>query len=200
MARIAGITREQSEARILDAALYCIANLGDKATTFRTIAARAGVSPALVGIYFKTREQLYPKILEFVITEGRLNTVKALDKENAIDNLKAYFKVSIEFFRVNPDRAKIYLHLYHLATFDKKCRELCAEVKEVAVKRVETILAAGEQQGLFRLQNRALTARMIHNGVIGLLLSIMATDQPHPDSVLIQEFERLTLQSISLRG
>ena len=75
MARIAGITREQSEARILDAALYCIANLGDKATTFRTIAARAGVSPALVGIYFKTREQLYPKILEFVITEGRLNTV-----------------------------------------------------------------------------------------------------------------------------
>jgi AcrR family transcriptional regulator len=198
MARIAGITREQSEEKILNAALFCLANLGDKATTFRSIAERAGVSPALVGIYFKNRDELFPKVLDYVIREGRLDTVRALEEaQNPIEKLKAYFRVSIEFFRATPDRAKIYLQLYHVASFDDHYRMLCRDVKEVAVKRVEVILEAGERAGHFQIKNRALTARMIHTGVIGLLLSIITTEQAYPDSVLIQQFESMVLRSIS---
>lgn len=197
MARIAGITKQESEEKILNAALYCLAHLGDKDTTFKAIASRAGVSPALVNLYFKSRDELLPKVLEFVIEAGRQDTVNAVKEASTpVDKLKAYFHVSVEFFRATPERAKIYLQLYHLATFDENYRIRCREVKEVAVKRIEAILDAGEKAGQFRIKNRALMARTIHTGVIGLLLSLMSTEQNFPDRILLQQFEEMILNSI----
>src|SRR5690606_29495377 len=52
-------------ARLLDAALECYAAHGVRASSGRSIAAAAGVTPALVNYYFGSKEQL----LEAVVTE-----------------------------------------------------------------------------------------------------------------------------------
>ncbi|HEX6996828.1 MAG TPA: TetR/AcrR family transcriptional regulator [Gammaproteobacteria bacterium] len=60
--------------RLLDAALACYARDGVTATSMRTIAAAAGVTPALVNYYFGNKERL----LEAVVQERLMPVVLSL--------------------------------------------------------------------------------------------------------------------------
>jgi AcrR family transcriptional regulator len=194
MARIAGNTRSNTEGKLIKAALYCLAKQGLKGATFQKVAAQAGVTPALVVHYFKSSDELYPRVLEYVISEARAETVQAVEKgEDPVQKLRNYFRTSIDFFRNDPDKAKIYLLLYHLASFDERYKAISTEIKQIAIRRIEAILESGEQGGQFKVKHRALTARMIHNSLVGLLLSILTDHQPHPDSSLMSEFDRMIL-------
>ena len=192
MARIAGSTKQESDDRIMNSALFCLANYGDKATTFQSIASRAGVSPASVVNYFKTREQIYPRVLDYVITAARRDTVEATQKpQDPAKRLSAYFKVSVEFFRSAPERAKIYLLMYHFASFSPTYTRICTEIKEVAIDRIDSILKDGEENGVFKLEeDRRLVARFIHNSLNGLLISLLTNTQPTSDSTLLKNFEK----------
>jgi AcrR family transcriptional regulator len=192
MARIAGVSKEQSDEKILHAALFCLANLGDKATTFQSIAQQAGVSPGLVVMYFQSRDQIYPKVLDHVLSVTYIETQQRVRAENTpTEKLSVYFQISIEIFRKSAEHAKIYLLLYHFASFDPKYREICTGIKEAALRRIEIILEEGKKLGEFpSLENIPLTARFIHNSLNGLLISILTNDQKNADGILVQHFEK----------
>jgi AcrR family transcriptional regulator len=198
MARIAGVSKQQSDEKIMAAAVSCMATLGDKGTTFQSIAAKAGVSAGLVVIYFGTRDQIYPKILDHVISGSRAETAKSIQAvKTPTEQLRAYYLVSIDFFRKTSEHAKIYLLLYQFASFDPDYRAQCTEIKEFALRRIEGILTEGKRLGEFTaLENIPLAARFIHNSLNGLLISLITNDQKNPDAVLLQQFESVILKML----
>ena len=183
--------------RILEAATYCFAKYGDRGTTFQRIADRSGVSQPYISKVFGSRDEIFPAVLESFMSKAREKTESQLDtKVLASERLHAYFKISYEIFWQSPEVARIYNTLYYLSSFEKRYRDANSAIKETAVKRILSILEIGILSGEFLVPNPHLTAKIIHNNLIGLLLS-MTTEIPKYDGgSLIDELYRQTLKAL----
>ena len=75
--------RQRSEAAILEAAEYLFAETGYERTTIRTVAARAGVDPALVMQHFGSKEGLFAAAARWPTDHSRVLAASAEDLPRA---------------------------------------------------------------------------------------------------------------------
>jgi len=184
---------KKTRQRIIQEAMYCIANYGDRDTTFQKIADRCNISQPLVVHYFKAREDIFPTVLMHALEEARSKTVKEIDRGNtAKDKLLRYFRVSFSIFRES-QVSSIYLTLYYFAGFDPKYRDINTQIKQVAIKRISELLKLGIKKGEFRKINVPGTSKLIHNSLVGMLLNTITENPMQSDKQLLKTFENFVL-------
>jgi AcrR family transcriptional regulator len=186
---------EETYQRILAAAMQSFARLGDKNTTFQSIADIAGVSQPLVAKYFKSREAVLPAVVDKFLHDARVVTAQAVDRAHSPkEKLKEYLRVSIKMFRDKPEIFKIYLLLHYYAGFSETYKEKNSEIKRVAVERVTKIIEEGISQKLFKKCNAKLTAKIIHSSLVGVVLGITTEHPSFTDLQLQKTLEELVFK------
>ncbi len=158
--------------RIIESATYCLLQFGDRKTTFQLIADHCRVSQALVIKHLKTRENIFPVVLDFWIAWARTRTEEALLKAGSPEErLRNYLRVSVSLFQGTGEFARVYLLLHYFAGVDERYRTINSDIKNVAVARISGILEDGISSGVFRKMNVPLMAKTIHNNLVGNVLS-----------------------------
>ena len=98
--------REQTQARILEAAIKVFARSGFEAASLADIAREAGVKKALVQYHFSTKDQLWKDAASRLWNERNecLAELMASSGDNdAITNMRRGFTTLVEFTRENPE-------------------------------------------------------------------------------------------------
>jgi AcrR family transcriptional regulator len=102
---------ERTRQRILDAAAQCFAASGFSRTTVESIAARAGVSKALVYHHFRAKEAIFEELLERTLTEwarvGRIDE-HLTGGGRLSDALAGMVRASLAYARGNPLVRSLY--------------------------------------------------------------------------------------------
>lgn len=181
---------DQTKAKIIKSAAFCLAHLGERETTFQAIADHCGVSQPLVVKYLKNREGIFSNVIEEMVEKAKSATVEVLSQSSsATDALTKYLFVSLENFEKDQTIPRIYLMLYYFAGIDPKFRAINSEIKRGAVDRIYNILEAGIESGEFRrsLDTYGL-ARIIHDGIVGILLSSITEIGAPPTKKVIKDF------------
>ena len=96
---------QRTQARILNAAGHCFADRGFAKTTVAEIAARAGVSKALVYVHFEGKEDLLAKVLAGTLDEWRAHNwgeVERVAGDSALEAIAVMHRASIDYARKHP--------------------------------------------------------------------------------------------------
>lgn len=126
-------------ARIRDAALATFAQVGFRQATVRTIAERAGVSPALVIHHYRSKERLRDACDEFVTGYVRQRKLEMMAAGPALDPLA--------LLRAEDDRLPL---LAYLARALQDGSPRVAALVDELVADAEAVLAAGVASGSVR--------------------------------------------------
>ena len=146
------------------------------------IAEELGIAKGTIYLYFKSKEQLYLKILE----DSHESIESILEREIANDDpspikLKKVLSIIFSFYRRNLDVLKILSRdETHLIKEHFEFTELWRKRR---LKLYEKILDKGIREGSFSIQNTTLTALII----FGLVRSVMFFYTTEKDSSIIAE-------------
>lgn len=158
--------------RVIESASYCLSRFGERGTTFQAIAEHCKISQASVVKYLKTRENIFPVVLDHWISRARERTETVVDKDQTPEQkLRTYLRVSRELFAETHDVSITILTLHYFAGVNEKYRSINSEIKDVAQKRIAAIIEEGIADGSFNKVNSKLVAKTIHNSLMGYLLS-----------------------------
>lgn len=169
----AGRTRQ----RILDTAAQCFAANGFSRTTVEQIAARAGVSKALVYHHFRAKEAIFEELLERTLTEW--SRVGRVDEHlgagaTVIDALAGMLRASLAYARSNPLVRSLYQFDPLVVSFvgsSTAVRKHSEEGRARLVDAIERGVAAGELRGdldparvadVVRMLTMAMTDHMLN--------------------------------------
>jgi AcrR family transcriptional regulator len=171
---------DRTKVKIIESATYCLIELGDRKTTFQTIAEHSGFSQGLIVRYLKTRDNIFPEVLQYWINWARQKTEKALLSSGSPElRLKNYLQVSIDLFNKS-EFAHVYLLLHAYAGVEERYRLMNSDIKNVAVQRVAKIIQDGIESGQFRDLEVLTYAKTIHNNLVGHVLSALTESrQPY---------------------
>lgn len=174
----------------MKSAAFCLAHLGEKETTFQAIADHCGVSQPLVVKYLKNREGIFSSVIDEMVEKAKSTTVEFLShSSSATDALTKYLFVSLENFEKDEIIPRIYLMLYYFAGIEPKYRAINSQIKKSAVDRIYRILEKGIASGEFRCSIDTYSlARIIHDGIVGILLSSITEVGPPPTRKVIKDF------------
>lgn len=102
---------------ILDAAEVMFAELGYSGTTMRQVAAKLGVTPAMIAYYFQNKDNLFRSVFlrrGEAISDGRMERLQQLQKKKADrtveDLVRAFIEPAAELFENPQGRAFLRLH------------------------------------------------------------------------------------------
>ncbi|WP_326600365.1 TetR/AcrR family transcriptional regulator [Streptomyces sp. NBC_01803] len=133
--------RSRTRARLLDATMDCLADLGWAGTTTTEVARRAGVSRGAQQHHYPTRMALVAAALEHLLAAQRLAYEAAFTElPPERHNVEGALDLLWEVFRSRPARA--LLELAMAARTDEELRGLCLDLNE---RILATILATFER-------------------------------------------------------
>lgn len=168
---------QRTQLRIIQAAFACIARDGYYRTTFQTIADQAQLSQPLIVKAFGTRENIFPTVaghllgLATVLTNDRIALLKAEGTEKKIE---AYFDVSLEMMRDNPDLVLFYMNIYYLSTYDRAIRAFNLKMRKQAMNRLIELLREHPRLARARAEKLQAHAASLHDYLVGSILNGVA--------------------------
>jgi AcrR family transcriptional regulator len=186
----------QREHAILSAS-HCLAHYGERGATFAAIAEHSQMSQASVVKYLKTRENIFPTVLDYWISRARTRTADAINETaSPEEKLRSYLKVSRELFHETRDVSVIILTLHYFAAVNEKYRVINSEIKDVAQKRISSIIEEGIHDGSFKKVNSTVVAKTMHNALMGYLLSSISEIKSPTDLQLPEALADLCLSMV----
>lgn len=178
---------ERTREKILKSSIQCLATLGHEKTTFQAIADHCGISQPLVVHYFEKRENVFPSVIEYLLSRTEDILRKEIDHtRSAVDRLNDFVRVSLEYVRREPDEAKVFLTLSLFATFSDQYRAFNGKIKQSAIRELIEILDAGNKSKEFKIKDTATTAKMIASYVMGVRMNLLNERPVIPDAKIIQ--------------
>jgi len=183
---------EAQRQALVDAAYHLIASGGFEHLRTRDIAARAGVNIATLHYYFATKEDLIRGVVERVHAE--LATVYAPSPTGAgrtpLEELRGEFADAQQRMRETPETFVILLELSLRALRDPAIQKMLTEMNTDWQSHVESYLAAGIGQGVFRSDLDVPTAAAVLIATIKGSLMQSMTRQAFPLDRVAAEVER----------
>ncbi|MGN6480479.1 TetR/AcrR family transcriptional regulator [Luteibacter sp.] len=174
--------------RIIEIALALYARHGYNGTTLAAIARAAGMTPAAVHYYFKTREQLFDEVHEAHIAPMR-GRVEAIFEEYRGDPVAAFVKVAERFVEVAEEHewiAPVFFGdlLTEGDTFRKHARN------KVDYKKQEAFHARILQWQAEGLLNRDLDPALVMPSIMSLTMLFMAARRKWKDDPMRKDVDR----------
>lgn len=178
--------------RIIEIALALYARQGYTGTTLAAIAREAGMTPAAVHYYFKTREQLFDEVHEAHIAPMR-GRVEAIFQEYKGDPVAAFVKVAERFVEVAEQHewiAPVFFGdlLTEGDSFRKHARG------KVDYKKQETFHAQIAQWQAEGLLNPELDPALVMPSIMSLTMLFMAARRKWKDDPLRKEIDRESIR------
>ncbi|SAK75186.1 TetR/AcrR family transcriptional regulator [Caballeronia ptereochthonis] len=173
--RPSGAHGEHARAQLLDIALELFARQGIAETTLGAIAREAGVTPAMVHYYFKTRDQLLDMLIDerFVPLRAELARVFNDPASEPVDTLRAFVETLVTTVDQYPWFAALWVR--EMISEGGLLRQRMAERfgdqhKERAIERI----AEWQKQGKL---NPALEPSLVFASLFGLTVFPLATSR-----------------------
>lgn len=150
-----GRKRENSEQRILDAAISLFATRGYAATGIRQIADKVGLTTASLYYYAQTKDELLLRVMRVglgeLLASGQEAVAASPDPRNQIRGL---LKVHLTFAAGNPERARVIDNEFQWLNDEE--RESVIALRDSYEQLWADAIASGGRQGLFEIKNASL--------------------------------------------
>lgn len=158
---------------LLGAALRVIAEQGLAGLSVRTVAAEAGVSPAQVQYYFRTKTELVRAAFEHA-GEQFLTDLRAVEGERSIDWLHRLVDVWLPLDERREQRARVWLAYAATAAIDPG---LAAHSAEVDAELIEVLAAELSELGCLTPQRSAAQLLALIDGVTVRMLTLPTAER-----------------------
>ena len=166
MARKAGTTSQDTEARIYQSALSLFAQYGYAAVSMRQIAHKVGVNQAALYHYTKTKQDL----LTGLLMRHMDSLIAAWDNENTPAEpaaaLEHFTRFHIKYHMSRPD--EIFLSYMELRSLEIENFDAIIRLRQRYEDILRSILADGVAQGVFTLIDPTITAMAILSMLTGI--------------------------------
>ncbi len=163
---------ESQRLRVIESASYCLTQFGERGATFQAIATHCQLSQASVVKYLKTRDNIFPMVLDHWMSRARKITEESLLQIGSPEEkLRHYLRLQISLFFEKSDVNRVYLMLHYFASIDERFKVMNSQIKTIAQNRIADTITAGIADGSFRKVDAPLVAKTIHNNLVGYLLS-----------------------------
>jgi AcrR family transcriptional regulator len=137
--------REGVRTAILDAAFECLVEHGANGVTARAIAARAGLSPGTIYLYFDGKDDLFPALAERVATI-EVDLLAGSDDQPAIDRLRTV----VERVLAHHDHVVAATTLRELAARDDAVRAALERFDRTVVMALAPLVRRAIEDGSLR--------------------------------------------------
>lgn len=181
--------------KVIESASYCLARFGEKGTTFQVISEHSKLSQASVVKYLKSKDNIFPEVLNYWITRAREATEKAIDSDlTGEQKLRDYLKVSYALFFEAHEISMTIMTLHYLAGIEEKYRIINTQIKDIAQERIASMIEDGIRDGSFQKTNVKVAAKTIHNCLTGYLLSSISETRKPIDLQLPGALENMCIK------
>ncbi len=165
---------DNTKKRMIQGALHCFSEEGDRGTTFQKIADYCGVTQPLVVKYFETRENIFPMVITYIIERWQTRLTELFsDSGTPEEQLKQYIRAHDILFKESVEFSQGFIMFHYLASTNQKFRKLNEELRKVGVDRINEILNKGIGVGAFSVEDVATTASTIYNNLLGMYLGLI---------------------------
>lgn len=133
--------KENKENEILEAAEKLFAEKGFKGATTTLIAAEAGVTHAMLHYYFRTKDQIFLKVLDTYTEEIRQNLKSIMVSEiNDTDFMRKVIEISFDFFNVHSGQMSLFFEVC------KERPELIKDYVDKLGKHIDPIIRSHQEK------------------------------------------------------
>ncbi len=133
--------KENKENEILEAAEKLFAEKGFKGATTTLIAAEAGVTHAMLHYYFRTKDQIFLKVLDTYTEEIRQNLKSIMVSEiNDTDFMRKVIEISFDFFNEHSGQMPLFFEVC------KERPELIKDYVDNLGKHIDPIIRSHQEK------------------------------------------------------
>lgn len=133
--------KENKENEILEAAEKLFAEKGFKGATTTLIAAEAGVTHAMLHYYFRTKDQIFLKVLDTYTEEIRQNLKSIMVSEiNDTDFMRKVIEISFDFFNEHNGQMSLFFEVC------KERPELIKDYVDKLGKHIDPIIRSHQEK------------------------------------------------------
>ncbi|WP_051960092.1 TetR/AcrR family transcriptional regulator [Devosia riboflavina] len=141
--------RQESESRLLAAAVKLIAEKGANGFTLAEVGHEAGYSRSLPGHYFETKEALLVRVVEH-ITHESLAAIVDPGIESGIESMRVRWRRSLSDEGLDSYRTRALYALFLGAMFDSELAKVMAHYNRATFARLAESLSAAVARGELR--------------------------------------------------
>ncbi|MEZ5707957.1 MAG: TetR/AcrR family transcriptional regulator [Blastomonas sp.] len=149
MRRTQGERRQESETRLIAAAVKLISEKGANGFTLAEVGHEAGYSRSLPGHYFDTKEQLLAKVVEHITDESLANITNRY-AERGLASIEEHWLQSLREKSVETHRTRALYALFLEAMFDPELAKIMARYNRRAVDLIAQDLQLEIEKGVMR--------------------------------------------------
>ncbi|MBD3223294.1 MAG: TetR family transcriptional regulator [Caldithrix sp.] len=168
--------------RILHAAAYQFADVDFQQADLSVIAREAGVGKATLYRYFKNKQDLYIRTIEYQLQKALDYIQEQAAKENdPVRYIETIIDSAVNYFENNPRTFRIVL-LSNMARFDEIV-ELVAATRKRYYERMRHIFSRAVHDGVFRPIKTDIAMRIIDSAILHLMYEYHKTNTFSPEEL-----------------
>lgn len=132
------------KAAIIEEAIRVIGTQGIEGLSFDSIGRSLKIRRSHVAYYFKSKWEIVEAAMKFGIATGQMIVTRYLRAvDNPVDQLHSYIRGTFFWVKKYPNQISVFLLMYHLASYDKRWKQLNSEFKNAGMGRVREIIGKG---------------------------------------------------------
>ncbi len=163
--------------KIINHAIELYSKHGIHWVGFQQIAEKVGISQPAIYKHFSDKDDLLKNCIEHVFDTDRHYIDEKVSKfKEPSKQLKAYLTANIELSYKRRSHNAIILSMIYFSINSRSILDLYTTTTEQGINRIKSLLQNGKEQKIWKLKDPNLTARNIHNLLVGE--SIKATLNP----------------------
>lgn len=157
--------------KIIEVAIQLFSKHGIHWVSFQQIAEKVGISQPGVYKHFANKDDLLKHCITFAANSDRAYIDEQVSKKKtAKTKLHAYIATNLESAIVHNTHNSIFLSMYYFSLNNPEILKVFIEFNNKSVERILHQLEIGEQENFWKLDNKATTARNIHNLLTGEII------------------------------
>ena len=166
---------ELRKLQIIEGTIRCLAQKGWLNTNYETVGQLCGMKRPHVAYHYPKWDDLIFSTLNFVWATGQTVVGDHLrETTRPAEQLKAYVEGTFHWLTAYPDHHAAILLMWHLATFNKRYRDLSTELKRLGTERVHAIVFNSEP--VKKTSVNWKTALTLHAQLVGRCVEFMSSD------------------------
>ena len=142
--------QEQKKIHILSATFRCISKRGIDGITLRSIAEEAKINPALLHYYFKDKENLLSKFIQYLFLHFIVDVEKQLDHSDTPEKkLETLLKAGKNFVEKQKSLFIVFIDVWSFCLRNPSLQKTYAGINKSLTEFIENILEEGTRGGIF---------------------------------------------------
>ncbi len=192
--------KRDTRQKIVEAAVAVFARAGFSQATFQQIADLCGLTQPAAFYYFRTKEELIPAALDWIVVENHAYVSRAASpKDDARTRLLKHFDGNLRWAVGKPEQAQLLLLMFYYAGFDSRYAARYGKMLDGGRARIAEILHAGKREGVFGFKEPVeQITEHLHDSLAGAFVSVLRTRSEKGTKAAEAELKRRHARSKTL--